>query len=358
MGVRRNAAVERSDMAETDMTAGGVRPVAAFFELEGWEEPYIRERLPNVEVRGTAGRLDLEHIAEAADAEIVTVFISSRITADVIDALPRLRFISCRSTGFDHVDLAACRARGVAVSHVPYYGENTVAEHSMALILALSRNLHRAYVRTVAGNYRLDGLRGFDLQGKRLGVVGAGSIGLHVIKMARGFGMEVVASDVRPNRLIAEVLGFRYVELDELLRTSDVISLHLPYSPGSRHLLNRERLATVKRGALLINTARGGLVDTEALLWALDEGVLAGAGLDVFEGEDSMLQEERMLSANVPEDELRAAMRVHLLQRRENVVLTPHIGFNSHEAVQRILDTTIDNVAGFLSGQPSNVVSG
>jgi D-lactate dehydrogenase len=342
--------------AETAGEAG--RPAAIFFELEGWEEPYLRERLPNVEVRGTAGRLDVDHLSDAADAEIVTVFISSRITADVIDALPKLRFVACRSTGFDHVDLAACRARGITVSNVPYYGENTVAEHTMALILALSRNLHRAYVRTVAGNYRLDGLRGFDLQGKRLGVIGAGSIGLHVVKMARGFGMDVVASDVRPNRLIAEVLGFRYVELDELLRTSDVISLHLPYSPGTHHLLSRERLATVKRGALLINTARGGLVDTEGLLWALDEGILAGAGLDVFEGEDSLLQEERMLAANVSAEELRAAMRVHLLQRRENVVLTPHIGFNSHEAVRRILDTTIDNVAGFLSGQPTNVVSG
>jgi D-lactate dehydrogenase len=340
------------------MTTGDAdRPIAVFFELEGWEPPYLNERLPDVEVRDSGGRLDVGLVAEAADADVVAVFITSRITAEVLASLPRLRLVACRSTGFDHVDLAACRARGVTVANVPYYGENTVAEHTLALMLALSRNLHRAYVRTVAGNYGLVGLRGVDLQGKRLGVIGAGSIGLHVIRMARGFGMDVVASDVRPNRLFAEVLGFRYVDLDELLGTADVISLHLPYSPASHHLLDRARLATVKRGALLINTARGALVDTDALLWALDAGILAGAGLDVFEGEDVLLQEERMLTATATEAQLRAAMRIHLLQRRENVVLTPHIAFNSHEAVRRILDTTIENVRAFLAGSPRNVVT-
>ncbi len=226
------------------------------------------------------------------------------------------------------------------------------------MILALSRNVHRAYVRTAAGNYSLEGLRGFDLKGKRLGVVGAGSIGLHVVRMARGFDMDVVVSDLRQTRLLAEVLGFRYVDLDELLATSDVVSLNLPYSPAVHHLIDRERLSKMKRGALLINTARGPLIDTEALLWALDEGILGGAGLDVFEGEDVMEREEALLAQPGAEEQLRAAMRVHLLQRRENVVLTPHIAFNSHEAVRRILDTTVDNIAGFLRGRPQNVVSG
>ena len=334
------------------------KPIAVFFELEGWEEPHLRSHLPDVDLHVTRDRLEPDHLGPRADAEIVSTFITSRVTADVIAALPRLRLIVTRSTGFDHVDLAACRARGVAVANVPFYGENTVAEHTMALILALSRNVHRAYLRTIAGNYSLDGLRGFDLKGKTLGVIGAGSIGLHVVRMASGFGMQVVASDLHQNQLIAEVLGFRYVDLDELLATSDVISLNLPYSPAVHHLLNRERLATVKRGALLINTARGALVDTDALLWALDEGILGGAGLDVFEGEDVMEREEELLAAGGGEEALRAAMRVHLLQRRENVVMTPHIAFNSREAVQRILDTTIGNVDAFLRGQPFNAVPG
>lgn len=333
------------------------KPVAVFFDLEGWEEPYLREQLPDIEIRGTSELLLPGQIGPAADADIVSVFIMSRVTAAVIESLPNLRLIATRSTGFDHIELAACSPRGIVVSNVPYYGENTVAEHTMALILSLSRNVHRAYVRTVAGNYSLDGLRGFDLQGKRLGVIGAGSIGLHVVRMAKGFGMEVVASDLRQNRLIADVLGFQYVPLDELLATSDVISLHLPYSAGAHHLLNRERLATVKRGALLINTARGPLVDTDALLWALDSGILAGAGLDVFEGEDMVNREEQLLATpEGAEEQIRAAMRLHLLQRRENVVLTPHIAFNSHEAVRRIIDSTIANIQAFVSGQPSNVV--
>ena len=335
----------------------GEKPVAVFFDLEGWEESYLREQLPDIEVRGTGDLLVPASIGPAADADIVSVFIMSRVTAAVIESLPNLKLVATRSTGFDHVDLAACRAREVVVSNVPYYGENTVAEHTMALILALSRNVHRAYVRTIAGNYSLDGLRGFDLQGKRLGVIGAGSIGLHVVRMAKGFGMEVVASDLHQNRLIADVLGFQYIGLDELLATADVISLHLPYSPGVHHLLNRERLATVKRGALLINTARGPLVDTDALLWALDTGILGGAGLDVFEGEDMVNREEQLLATpEGAEEQLRAAMRLHLLQRRENVVLTPHIAFNSHEAVRRIIDTTIGNIQAFVAGHPMNTV--
>ncbi|MCC7370519.1 MAG: hydroxyacid dehydrogenase [Chloroflexi bacterium] len=339
------------------MKAVSEKPVAVFFDLEGWEEPYLREQLPEVEVRATSDLLLPGRVGPTADADIVSVFIMSRVTADVMAAMPDLRFVATRSTGFDHVDLAAAKARGIQVANVPYYGENTVAEHTMALILSLSRNVHRAYVRTVAGNYSLEGLRGFDLQGKRLGIIGAGSIGLHVIRMAKGFGMEVVASDLRQNRLIADVLGFEYVDLDTLLATSDVISLHLPYSAGARHLLDRERLAKVKRGALLINTARGQLVDTDGLLWALDAGILGGAGLDVFEGEDMVNREEQLLATDTgAEEQLKAAMRLHLLQRRENVVLTPHIAFNSHEAVRRILDTTVGNIRAFLAGQPTNLV--
>ncbi len=316
----------------------------------------MQEELPGVVLRCTTGRLEPATAAAAADAEVISVFIHSPVSPEVLAALPRLRFIAARSTGFDNIDLETCHARGITVSNVPNYGENTVAEHTFGLILALSRNLHRAYVRTARGDFSLAGLRGFDLKDKTLGVIGAGSIGLHVVRIARGFGMQVLANDIRQTRLLADVLGFRYVNLDELLSRSDVISLHLPYSPAVHHLLDRERLSRVKRGALLINTARGPVVDTQALLWALDERILGGAGLDVFEGEDVMEHEERLLAAEGAEEHLRAAMRVHLLQRRENVVLTPHIAFHSHEAVRRILDTSIENIRAFLRGSPQNVV--
>jgi D-lactate dehydrogenase len=255
------------------------------------------------------------------------------------------------------VDLATCRARGIAVSNVPTYGENTVAEHTFGLILALSRKIHQAYVRTVRGDFSLAGLRGFDLKGRTLGVVGTGNIGLHAIRIGRGFGMDVLAYDVREQHLLAEVLGFRYVALDELIARADIVSLHVPHLPATHHLINRERLARMKRGSLLINTARGGVVDTEALLWALDEGILAGAGLDVIEGEELIGEERLLLRQGAAPEQLQAAIRGHLLLQRDNVIFTPHIAFNSEEALQRILDTTVENVRAFLDGQPVNLVS-
>jgi D-lactate dehydrogenase len=244
------------------------------------------------------------------------------------------------------------------VSNVPSYGENTVAEHTFALILALSRNLHKAYVKTIKGDFSLTGLQGFDLKGKTLGVIGAGHIGLHVIKMARGFGMSVLVHDSRKNVFLSEVLDYDYVELEELLRRSDIVSLHVPYLASTHHLMNRDRFTQMKRGALLINTARGGLIDTEALVWALDQGIVGGAGLDVLEGEELVKEERQLLAQDFPKEKLATAVRNHILLHRENVVITPHIAFDSKEALQRILETTCDNINGFLAGRPVNVVSG
>jgi D-lactate dehydrogenase len=268
-----------------------------------------------------------------------------------------VRFIATRSTGFDHIDLAACRARKILVSNVPAYGEHTVAEHTFALILALSRNVHKAYVRTVKGDFSLEGLQGFDLKGKTIGVVGAGRIGLHVIKMAKGFGMEVLAYDVHKNPFLSQVLDFCYVPLPELLRESDIVSLHLPDSPATHHLMNRDRFRLMKRGSLLINTARGGLVDTHALVGALDAGILGGAGLDVLEGEELVKEERQLLEKDFSKERLITALKNHILLHRENVVITPHIAFDSREALQRILDTTVANLSGFLDGAPMNLVS-
>jgi D-lactate dehydrogenase len=334
-----------------------VATAIACYETEPWEEARLRERLADLEVRATAAPLGPETLGLAEGASLLSIFIRSHVTADLLARLPALRFIATRSTGYDHIDLAACRARGIVVSNVPTYGENTVAEHTFGLILALSRKIHQAYVRTVRGDFSLEGLRGFDLKGRTLGVIGAGNIGLHVIRIGRGFGMEVLAHDVREQPLLAEVLGFRYTTLEDLLRRADVVSLHVPYLPSTHHLINRERLALMKRGSLLINTARGGIVDTQALLWALDEGILAGAGLDVVEGEELIAEERLLLREGVAPEQLQAAIRGHLLLRRDNVVITPHIAFNSEEALARILDTTVQNVRAFLAGRPINVVA-
>ncbi len=334
----------------------------AFFDLEEWQTDYLQNGLAqrglaaSVQAEFSTGHLTPELCERYADCEAIAVFVWTKLTREIIDRLPRLRLILTMSTGYDHIDLDACRERGVTVCNVPHYGENTVAEHTFALILSLSRRLRAVQEWLQHPSRSLAELRGFDLYGKTLGVVGAGNIGLHVIRIARGFGMRVLAYDVRPQPLLAEVLGFTYTDLETLLRESDIVSLHVPATPETHHLINRDTLSKMKRGALLINTARGSVVDTEALLWALDEGILSGVGLDVIEGEEYIKEESALLKAPVAEQTLRKVVQAYLLLRRENVVFTPHIAFNSREAVQRILDTTLQNLKAFLQGQPQNVV--
>lgn len=329
-----------------------------FFEAENWERSIIEESLslPPLQARFVAAPLSAATVDQALDSAIVSVFIHSVVTEELLNSLPKLRLIATRSTGFDHIDLTACHKRGVAVANVPHYGENTVAEHTFGLILTLSRNIHNAYLRTASGNFSLEGLQGFDLRGKTLGVIGAGNIGLHVIRIARGFGMEVLAYDARQQPLLAEVLGFNYASLQELLSRADIITLHVPASPTTHHLINRETLGLVKRGALLINTARGSVVDTDSLIWALDEGILAGAGLDVLEGEEYLNEESHLLAAPQAQETLRTLLTNHILMHRPNVVITPHIAFNSREALARIVETTVDNIGAYLEGRAVNLV--
>jgi len=330
----------------------------SFYELEDWElETLGKTRFEGHTLELSAEPMSARGLARDGDADVVSTFIHSTLDRPTLERLPKLKFIATRSTGFDHIDLAFCRERGIPVANVPSYGENTVAEHTFALILALSRNIHKAFVHTLARDIPFQALRGFDLAGKTLGVVGAGRIGLHAIKIAKGFGMQVVAYDLRRESLLAEVLNFRYVSLDELLAASDIISLHCPYTPRTHHLLNLENIRKVKRGALLVNTARGGLVDPAALTQALDEGILAGAALDVLEGEELLKDERQILEQPLAQDKLRMLLLNHSLLNRDNVVITPHIAFNSREAVERILSTTVENIRAFLAGSPQNVVS-
>jgi D-lactate dehydrogenase len=197
---------------------------------------------------------------------------------------------------------------------------------------------------------------GFDLKGKTIGVVGAGQIGLHVIRIAKGFSMNVLAYDARPNKILSEVLGFEYNSLEDLLARSDVITLHVPYNKYTHHLIDRDKFKLVKKGAILINTARGSVVDTEALIEALDQKILSGAGLDVFEGEELIKEEKQLVYDPKNIEDLANLVKDHVLLSKDNVVFTPHIAFYSKEAMERILETTVENVAAFVSGNPQNVV--
>ena len=330
---------------------------AAFLEVKQWEREYLWQRLPDHTLFFGEDALDPRMLPEFREFEVLSPFIYSQVTAEVIAALPRLRLVATRSTGFDHVDLVACAARGVAVANVPSYGENTVAEHTFALILALSRKIHQSYMRVQRGDFSLDGLTGFDLKDKTLGVVGAGRIGLHVIKIGRGFGMRVLAYDPCRNPFLAELLGYSYVGIDDLLAASDIVTLHMPYFPSLHHFIDQEKFARMKPGALFINTARGRLVDTDALLKALEAGHFAGAGLDVVEGEELIQEESQLLDTRAQSlEKLQAVVRTHVLFRHENVIFTPHNAFNSREALERILETTLENIRSFAEGRPVNLV--
>ncbi len=328
------------------------------FEVEADHERRLRAALPGVTCRFVEGVLSDQTLDQVGEAPVVSVFIRSQVGRSLIESMPSVRLIATRSTGYDHVDLRACRDLGITVSNVPTYGENTVAEHAFSLILALSRRLGVVTRRISHGDFSLRDLMGSDLRSKTLGVVGAGNIGLHVIRIGRAFGMDVLAYDARPHPLLAEVLGFRYVSLDELLADSDVITLHVPYRPETHHLIDRARLQVMKPGALLINTARGALVDTTALLEALESGRLGGAGLDVIEGEELLMEERQMFHIPETEERMRQLLTGHALARHENVILTPHMAWYSREAIDRILDVTALNIRSFLSGTPLNAVAG
>lgn len=329
----------------------------AFFEIQPWEEETLSKRFAGHQLSFFDRVIEPTDLETLHECEVLSVFIYSQVTAEVIKQLPKLKLIVTRSTGFDHIDLEAAKERHILVSNVPSYGENTVAEHTFALILALSRNVHKSHVRRLANNFSIEGLEGFDLKGKTLGVIGAGKIGLHVIKIAKGFGMEVLAFDAMENRFLAEVLDFKYTSLEKVLQQADIVSLHTPYTKSTHHLINDKNIDLFKRGSILINTARGELIETDALIRGLDEGILAGAGLDVLEGELLIREEKELLTQKISSAEVEALAEDHALLGRDNVVYTPHIAFYSREALERILSTTIDNIECYAIGQCKNVVA-
>ncbi|MFA5105443.1 MAG: NAD(P)-dependent oxidoreductase [Candidatus Micrarchaeia archaeon] len=329
----------------------------AFFELEEWEKKYISRKLRGQPLVFIEGHMEEGNLSKAADAEVVSIFIYSKVGEKELSMLPKLKAIATRSTGFDHIDLKACAARGVSVFNVPAYGSETVAEHTMALALALSKKLVPSVENTRRGDFSLDGLRTFDLQGKYIGIIGLGKIGSHVAKMARAFGMKVLAYSPHTDPEFARKKHCRLVQLDELLAKSDIISLHTPLTPQTRHMINSDSISKMKKGAILINTARGGLVDARALVEGLDSGRLAAVGLDVLEEECNIKEERQILSPQFAgECDLKTVLANHMLLNKPNVLITPHNAFNSTEALQKILDTTLENVKGYLSGNPVNKV--
>jgi len=267
---------------------------------------------------------------------------------DVLDrrALEKLasggtRLVALRSAGYNHVDLAAASRQGIVVARVPAYSPHAVAEHAVALVLALNRKIHRAYARVREWHFSLEGLVGFDLYEKTVGIIGTGHIGRFAARIFSGFGCDVIAFDLRPD----EAHGVRYVPLSELYRSSDVISLHVPLTPSTNHMIDEAALASMKRGVLIVNTGRGALIDSRALIGSLKTGHVGGAGLDVYEEEEGVFFED--LSNRILEDDVLARLLTF-----PNVIVTAHQAFLTREALGSIAQVTLDNVTAFERGEP------
>lgn len=298
------------------------------------------------------GRLNADTARLAEGAAAVCVFVNDDLSGPVIGRLAALgvRLIALRSAGFNHVDLAAARAAGIAVARVPAYSPHAVAEHTAALILTLNRKTHRAFNRVREGNFALDGLMGFDMHGKVAGIVGTGLIGTVLARILSGFGCEVLAFDPAPNA-DCTALGVRYVTMDEVLARSDILTLQCPLTPATHHLIDDAAIAAMKPGVLLVNTSRGAVVDTRAVIRGLKSGQIGALGLDVYEEEGDLFFED--LSARYIPDDVFARLLTF-----PNVLITGHQGFFTREALEAIAAVTIGNITAFRdNGAPLHPVA-
>jgi D-lactate dehydrogenase len=329
----------------------------AFFEIENWEKDYIKKALGRHKLYFFNEKLTEKNAAKVKDIDVLAVFIYSKVDKNIIDKLLKAKLITAMSTGFDHIDLKECKKRKITVCNVPTYGENTVAEHTFALILSISRKMVDSVDKVRKEDFRLTGLRGFDLKGKTIGIIGCGNIGIHVARIAKGFEMNVLVFDLHKDPKLAKKIGFKYAAMDNLLKNSDIVTLHVPENKYTHHMINAKTLKKFKKGAVLINTARGGLIDTTALIKALDNRAIKYAGLDVLEGECYIREEKELLHPDFSKTcDLRTALQNHVLLHKPNVYITPHNAFNSREALVRILDTTIENIQAFFKKKQINIV--
>lgn len=322
------------------------------FELMPGEKESLLAHLPRGhEIVFTEEKLSPETIDLARGAQIVSVFVKSLLTADMYVQLPDLKLITTRSMGYDHVAIDAAKASGIKVNNVRTYASHPVAEFTFALLLTVTRRIYHAYERLRNGtNLDIRGLSGFNLYGKTIGVVGTGRIGVNVCAIAKGFGMEVLAYDTAPNAELAARTGFTYASLDELLMRADIVTLHVPLLKETHHLIDASKFARMKKGVILINTARGEIVDTHALVAALRDGTVWGAGLDVLEQERVFAEEGAAVGANKPDVDYALLTANHVLIDLPNVIVTPHIAFETREALQEISRVTAETITNFIAG--------
>jgi len=328
-----------------------------FFESEKWEEQIIKKAFPDAIL--ISEPLTNQNCHLFPDAEIISVFICSILNNEIIQKLPNLKCIATRSTGYDHIDIASCKARNITVCNVPEYGSVTVAEYTFALLLSLTRKIYQSVNQAKTFHFDHNQLCGIDLFQKRIGIIGLGKIGSHVLRISRGFGMKALVYTRTKDPVLEANLKFRYTDtLQELLEQSDIISLHLPYCEATKHTINKENIKYIKKGAYIVNTARGGLIETEALIMALEQNILAGVGLDVLEGEIALTEEVEVLTEKYKQNtDWKTLVLDYILINHPKVLITPHNAFNSNEALMRIENTNIDTINQFIIGKKINNIA-
>ncbi|HAP79187.1 MAG TPA: hydroxyacid dehydrogenase [Ruminococcus sp.] len=314
----------------------------AFFDTKPYDRKWFDILDKNFEITYFREKLSADTAVMCKGFDAVIVFVNDSLDADTVEKLIEygVKIIALRCSGYNNVDFRVVADR-IPVVRVPVYSPYSVAEHAMALLLCLNRKINRAYNRTREFNFSIDGLQGSDLNGKTAGIIGTGQIGRIFIKICKGFGMNVIAYDPYP----IKNPDFEYTDLETLYRKSDVISLHCPLTENSKHILNSDSFSKMKNSAYIINTSRGGLIESESLLDALKNGKIAGAGLDVYEEESHLFFED--YSTRIVNDDI-----LSLLVSLPNVIITSHQGFLTDEALKNIAEITVENLNDFFAGRP------
>ena len=331
-----------------------------FFDAADYEIDYLKN--------ACEGHFDYEFVSDTLNdlfspsesekqAEIISCFTTSRISRELIEKFPNLKLIALRTVGFNHIDIEYCKERGIYVENTPNYGNMTVAEFAFALLLNVTRKITPAYNDLKNSIIDTDHTIGIELFSKTIGIVGLGAIGTEMARLSHGFGLNILGLDLREKDELKEKYNVQYVDFETLLRNSDFISLHTPLTKDNYHMFNNAAFEKMKNCAVLINTARGELIDTQALYNALTEKKISGAGLDVLESEETLTNPDYLVDiGRMNVQSLQKTILNNSLMKLENVIVTPHIAYDSKEAIERILSTTISNILAFNNGQIQNNV--
>lgn len=312
-----------------------------------YDYEFVTERLDN----------KTELTDEMKTADVISCFTFSRVSSSVLKQFPNLKLIALRCVGYNHIDIDYCKEHNIQVVNSFGYGNVTVAEFTFGLILDTMRKISRSYMNLKSEHLYQDNYTGFELNGKNMCLIGTGAIGSEVIRIAKGFGMNIFAYDILPQKKLIKEYGVKYLPLDELLAIADIVSLHAPLTEDNFHMINEEKIKLMKKMAIIVNTARGELIDTKALYEALSENRLFAAGLDVLEAENILTQPEITWDFNYLNDEtIRQTLINERLLKLHNVVVTPHIAYNTAEAQNRILKITMNNINSFFEGKLVNSV--